>query len=38
MLPVELGDELLVEEAQLEADAEAVEDGVDQEDMLSELL
>lgn len=38
ILPVELGDELLVEEAQLETEAEAVEDGVDQEDMLSELL
>ena len=38
MLPVELGDELLVEEAQLEAEGDAVEDCVEQEDIVSDLL
>lgn len=38
MLPVELDDELLVDEGQLEAEAEAVEDCVDQADIESELL
>ena len=38
VLGVKLGDALLVEEAQLETDAEAVEDCVEQADIVSDLL
>jgi hypothetical protein len=38
ILPVELGDELLVEEAQLETEGDEVEDCVEQEDIVSDLL
>lgn len=38
MLPVELGDELLVEEAQFETEADPVEDCVEQDDIVSDLL
>lgn len=38
MLPVELGDELLVDEGQLDKDGDAVEDCVEQDVIVSDLL